>query len=167
MNAWPSCWSAAIWHRPRTPWGSKAKAIAEAFPSTLLGVMLPDPAAVPARRSDRSDLFFRHCAEAGILDALLAYLLPGRALSPSWGQVTDHDDRAALVCALTALAFAAGDFTAVGDGDGWILLPPRRFVRDWAWADLEANASSETTGCLLQLQPPSIPEPGTGMLAAS
>jgi hypothetical protein len=29
--------------------------------------------------------------------------------------VKNYDDRDALVCALTALAVAAGDFTAVGD----------------------------------------------------
>jgi hypothetical protein len=46
--------------------------------------------------------------------------------------VTNHDDRAALICALTALCVAAGDFTAVGDADGWIVPPPRRFVQDWA-----------------------------------
>jgi predicted RNase H-like nuclease len=54
--------------------------------------------------------------------------------------LTNHDDRAALICALTALSVAADDFTAVGDADGWIVLPPRPFVRSWARADLEANA---------------------------
>jgi hypothetical protein len=64
--------------------------------------------------------------------------------------VRNHDDRAALVCAITALAIAAGDFTAVGDADGWIALPPRSFVQPWAWSDLESNAREERPGCLYQ-----------------
>jgi hypothetical protein len=78
----------------------------------------------------------------------MAYLLPGRVLACDVGQITNHDDRAAFVCALTALAVAFGDFSAVGDADGWIILPPWRFVQAWAQAELEENARAEVEGCL-------------------
>ena len=54
-----------------------------------------------------------------------------------------HDDRAAFVCALTAVCVAAGDFVAVGDDDGWIVLPPRRFIQPAQWSLLVANANEE------------------------
>lgn len=62
--------------------------------------------------------------------------------------VTNHDDRAALVCALSALAVVAGDFVAVGDDDGWIILPPRAFIQPAQWALLAANASEQGPGAL-------------------
>jgi hypothetical protein len=46
--------------------------------------------------------------------------------------VVNHDDRAALVCAATALCVASGDYTAVGGQDGWIILPPLVFIKPWA-----------------------------------
>ncbi len=124
------------------------RAVVEAFPSAFLGVMLPDPSVLAAVRANRSDVFYRHLAELGALDGLLARLLPGRRLAGSVLGVTNHDDRAALVCALTSLCVAAGDYVAVGDEDGWIMLPPRGVIADWAWMDLEANACDGTPGCL-------------------
>ncbi|MBI0539654.1 hypothetical protein D9599_29565 [Roseomonas sp. KE2513] len=136
-----------------------AKAVAEAFPNAFLGVMLPDPVAVAASRADRSDVFFRHLVEDGTLECLMAHLLPGRHLALRLGDVTNHDDRAALICAVTALCVAVGDFTAVDDADGWIVLPPRRFVQDWARADLKANAREEMPGCLCWTPEPSEARP--------
>jgi hypothetical protein len=123
-------------------------AIAEAFPSSFLGVTIETPAALAARRADRSDVFFRHLAEAGALHRLLTHLLPGRSLLQHPAAVTNHDDRAALVCAITALGVAAADFVAVGDDDGWIILPPPRFVQPWALDALRANAAEEKTAAL-------------------
>ena len=128
------------------------RAVVEAFPSAFLGMMLSDPAAVVARRADRSDTFFRRLVQDGTLEALLRHLLPGRSMALSLDEITNHDDRAALVCALTALCVAAGDFTATGGADGWIILPPRRFVQEWAWADLEANMREEASECLYKTQ---------------
>ncbi len=45
------------------------RAVVEAFPGAFLGVMLPDPSALAAVRADRSDIFYRHLAELGALDA--------------------------------------------------------------------------------------------------
>lgn len=119
------------------------KAIVEAFPSSFLGVMLEHPLKLKAKRRKRSDCFFRHLASVGALQELAYHLLPGRQARHSWTDVTNHDDRAALVCALTALAVAQGDYTAVGDEDGWIVLPPRQFIRSWAWDILAANGEAE------------------------
>lgn len=126
------------------------RAVVEAFPSSFLGVMIKDPAAVAAKRDNRSDRYFEHLTATGVLQDLLSYLLPARTLSQSLTDVRNHDDRAALICALTALTVAAGDFTAVGDIDGWIVLPPRCFVQGWAWDDLNANAHDETPGSLYE-----------------
>jgi hypothetical protein len=125
------------------------RAIAEAFPSSFLGVMIADPVAFKTRRGDRSDTFFRHLAEAGTINRLVGHLLPGRILRKHPSSVVNHDDRAALVCAITALCVAAGDFMAVGDDeDGWIILPPRNFVQDLALDLLHANAAEEAPDAL-------------------
>jgi hypothetical protein len=130
------------------------KSVVEAFPTAFLGVLLADPAAVTARRTDRSDTFYRYLVEQGTLASLLTHLLPARSMDLPLSSVTNHDDRAALICALTALCVVAGDFTAAGDADGWIILPPRRFVQHWAWADLEANAREERPAYLHQTPAP-------------
>lgn len=125
------------------------RAIVEAFPSAFLGLMIEDPAALNARRGDRSDTFYQHLVQTGGLEGLLDHLLPGRALVASMASITNHDDRAALTCALTALCVAAGRYTAVGDSeDGWIILPPLDLMPAWACALLRQNAAEERTGCL-------------------
>lgn len=107
-------------------------ALAEAFPNSFLGLMLSDPAPFKGGRGKRSDRYFVALAEDGTLERLLAHHLPGRALNQSLAAVTNHDDRAALVCAITALGVARNDCMAAGDSDGWIILPPRCFIAEWA-----------------------------------
>ncbi len=119
------------------------KALVEAFPSSFLGMMIADPARLAARRGDRSDTFFQHLVAQGVLAALLAYCLPGRQLAQDLAAVVNHDDRAALVCALSALCVVKGDFVAVGDDDGWIILPPKSFIQPMHWQLLQLNASEE------------------------
>ncbi len=49
-----------------------------------------------------------------------------------------------MVCALTALCVAVGDFAAVGDStDGWIVLPPKRKFAAWAWKAVSRNAERD------------------------
>ena len=51
--------------------------------------------------------------------------------------LTPRDQRAAAVCALTAMSAARGDAVDVGDAEnGWISLAPRPFLADWARAAL-------------------------------
>jgi hypothetical protein len=124
------------------------KSLVEAFPSSFLGLMIDDPTHLAARRGDRSDTFFQHLAATGGFHALMECLLPGRkpALDPN--AITNHDDRAAFVCALTALCVVASQFVAVGDHDGWIILPPREFIRSPQWDLLALNAKDEPPGSL-------------------
>lgn len=126
-----------------------AKALVEAFPSSFLGLMISDPMALAARRGDRSDTFFRHLAATGGLESLIEHCLPGRQLEIDPSGIFNHDDRAAFVCALTALSVAAGDFVAVGDDiDGWIILPPRQFIQPAQWNLLSQNAIEEAAVAL-------------------
>jgi Protein of unknown function (DUF429) len=124
------------------------KALVEAFPSSFLGMMIAEPALLAARRGDRSDTFFQHLSTTGTLRSLIEHCLPGRQVTNNLSGVANHDDRAALVCALSALCVAVGDFVAVGDDDGWIILPPRRFIQSAQWSLLTANAAEETAGTL-------------------
>lgn len=124
------------------------KAIVEAFPSAFVGLMIKEPAQLAARRGNRSDVFFEHLARRRVLSALIEYCLPRRRLEPDPDVVRNHDDRAALICALSALCVAVGDFVAVGDEDGWIILPPRRFIQRDQWELLSTNAADVGGGAL-------------------
>jgi hypothetical protein len=114
-------------------------ALAEAFPSAYLGVMLAEPSNLSVRRGNRSDLYFVHAANNGLLARLFDHFLPSRQLAEDPVTITNHDDRAAFVCALTALGVAANDFIAVGDDNGRIVLPPANFIQPWAKQLLRAN----------------------------
>jgi hypothetical protein len=137
-----------------------ARAVAEAFPSAFLGLMLEHPGTIPTTRANRSDVYFQFLGMDGTLQRLSLHLLPERTLRTRFEDVTNHDDRAALICALTALCVAAGDFTAVGDAGGWIILPPHLFTAAWARADLQTNA--QETGSFHHYH-----HSGTGMLNTS
>lgn len=128
-------------------------ALVEAFPSSFLGMMILEPARLAARRGDRSDIFFKHLADSGVLHALVGCCLPGPGYALDVTRIVNHDDRAAYVCALTALCLAAGNFTAVGDNDGWIVLPPRQFIQAEQWSLLAANAAEEQAGALHIAEP--------------
>ena len=123
-------------------------AIVEAFPTTFLGVML-DMGCVPGHGA-RSDAYFRHLLgpnadsppqlQTDRLLALLHRLLPNRRFaSGHLGDVRDHEERAAVVCALTALCVVCRSYVAVGDQrNGYIVLPPlakegEPGLQPWAW----------------------------------
>jgi len=132
------------------------RAVVEAFPSSFMGVMLADPSAVAAARGDRSDTYYQFLAQSGGLKSLVNHLLPGASISQDFQSVVDHDDRAGLICALTALCVSRNDYSAVGDGNGWIILPPRKLISDWAWTLLAQNASEETGSCLRAFGPGNV-----------
>jgi hypothetical protein len=83
-------------------------------------------------RQQRSDRYYTALVANGTLDRLLAHHLPGRRRTGDLAAVRNHDERAALVCAVTALGVARGDYMCVGDADGWIILPPPAFLAGWA-----------------------------------
>lgn len=124
-------------------------AIVEAFPTTFLGVMIDYPALLnhPKIRSDR---YFIHLAENQCFNTLVKKLIGNYTWQHSPLEVVNHDDRAALVCAFTALCVASGEFTAVGDkDDGWIILPPQWMFAGWAWQAALEVASRDEGGMLL------------------
>ena len=101
------------------------KAIVEAFPNQFLAALLPE-ADLPPLRRDASDRYWEACVALGLFGDLFDYLLPGRAFETPLSAYGNHDDRAAIVCAMTGLCVAAGRAVGVGDStDGDIMLPPR------------------------------------------
>jgi hypothetical protein len=117
-------------------------AIVEAFPSSFLGLLIENPKSLGVQRGNRSDRFYLDLVRSGGFSKLAEHLLPGRRFVTDMASIGNHDDRAAVVCALTALCVAVGEYTAVGDGDGWIILPPRDLIAAWAWPLLCENARS-------------------------
>lgn len=130
-------------------------AIVEAFPTTFLGVMLKHPASLNRpKNKQKSDIFFAHLAENRSLDQFVKKLLGDRKWSENIDEIKNHDDRAAFVCALTALCVVAGNFTAVGDDrGGWIILPPQWAFANWAWKAIcetaQLTAARDEEGKLL------------------
>jgi hypothetical protein len=108
--------------------------------TTFLGVLIEDPTQLNANRAHRSDVFYEYLVHSSGLSKLVVRLLPGRKIVSSFGAVTHHDEREAIVCALTALCIECGHYTIVGDQeDGWIVLPPQSEIKGWAWRILEEN----------------------------
>ena len=155
-NARSTCCRAADWQNFTVRRGSfdvsaipgrfARRATVEAFPTTFLGVMIECPAQLKRPKS-RSDRYFAHLAEHHCIDRFVQRLLGGRKCIHDPRDVKNHDDRAALIGALTALAVVAGEFTGVGDEeDGWIILPPQWAFAAWAWAAACATARDEAPG---------------------
>ena len=131
----------AIHHKP-----IDKKAVVEAFPTSFLGVMVRYPDRLSA--GERSDRYFAHLDGHQFPDRSLTQLIECLIGPKKWKRhphiLTNHDDRAAWVCAITALCIACGDYTAVGDcEDGWIILPPKWAFEDWAWEAILANVNRE------------------------
>ena len=113
--------------------------IVEAFPNCFLGVCVPeaDYANQPRlRRGKKFDWLYDRWCERRLFRALA----PDAAFAAYCEATTDHEERAALVCALTALCLAAGRSAAVGDArGGWFFLPHLDFWEPWSRAALEQN----------------------------
>jgi hypothetical protein len=143
------CDTAWQWHRevsgaalsapfPRV-WPDKN--IVEAFPNGFLGVLLPIGAVGRLRRGDKFDALYDACGAQGMwatLSAILKWTDP--KLFESLPVTTDHDERAALVCALTALCVWKGRYVAVGEPQGgYLFFPPWSLWPPWAKAGLDQN----------------------------
>jgi len=97
-------------------------ALVESFPNQFLGSLI-DESNLPVLNRDASDRYWEYLATSGGLEILLRTLLKPCRFEVQPGAIKDHDERAAVTCALTALAVAAE--SAVGDPeDGDIFLPP-------------------------------------------
>lgn len=119
--------------------------IQESFPNAFLGVQLPPSVfETPIRRGIKSDVFWARCLKRQNLANLIALLFKtkAKAIFRKAAALSNHDERAAFVCAMTARGAHLNVNTLVGDGrDGTIALPPREFIQNWAWEALaERNA---------------------------
>ena len=121
------------------------RALVEAFPSSFMAFMLSDPSEMARGRSGKSDRFFLGLLAQGRMRRILAHFFPQAAFDAP-ATITHHDDRAAFVCALSAVAVAADNYAAVGDDDGWIVLPPPELIEPWALQRLHANAEEIDPG---------------------
>lgn len=116
--------------------------VVEAFPNAFLGVCIEacDYEGMPGlRRGGKFDWLYGQWVAKGRFRTLLKQL--GLRLSELQGECernTQHDERAALVCLLTAAAVSSGKYTAVGDAHGgYFFLPPLRSWADWARREID------------------------------
>jgi Protein of unknown function (DUF429) len=118
--------------------------IVEAFPNAFLGVLLSahDFDHTPRKRGAKFDWLFEKCRLAHkILHVVDSIGLPQiRGVLSSIETNTDHDQRAALVCLLTAAGVAAGRYTAVGNQQGgYFFLPPWNSWAVWPQEEIEVQ----------------------------
>lgn len=121
--------------------------IVEAFPNAFLGVLLGDDdfaALGPIRRGNKSDAYYARLAAHKGFDPILDLLgwRDDTLRATIHDVATDgsraaHDQRAALVCLLTAACALSGAVDYVGDeAGGFICLPPKGLWAPWARAAL-------------------------------
>ncbi|MGH9661806.1 MAG: hypothetical protein ACRD96_24880 [Bryobacteraceae bacterium] len=128
--------------------------IVEAFPNAFLGVCLATSVytASPGR-GEKTDWLYEQCVARGIFRGLADRLAWDRPRF--WQTVTEnrhHDERAALVCAVTALCVLRGEYVAVGDATGgYFFMPPWAMWADWARASLDANRRDSRLGAQVEV----------------
>ena len=101
----------------------------EAFPNAFLGVLLKGAHYDQLKGTEqekKSDQFWRVAVEDDLLlRDLIKHLVPQTAPDKSLVTISNHDHRAAFVCALAGLCVAKNRYVSVGDPvDGNICLPP-------------------------------------------
>lgn len=110
--------------------------IVEAFPNAFLGVVVPRDRydEMPRlRRGKKFDWLYDQWRDGDLFRPMAIELDPTGALLRDFQDCTDHDERAALVCLLTAGAVGSGRYTAIGDQIGGYFFLPR--LSNWAlWA---------------------------------
>lgn len=157
-------------HRPAI----HPRAVVEAFPNLCLGVMCDDdsrsPYPRPARRRHWTDTLYPCLVGGAKLQTLMTCLLPGHRVAGSWIEVTHHEDRAALACAVTALGVAVGRHVAVGSTDGWIVLPPAeawgRADDGGAWAERALRENVASAAGLFPGRRPAVYRDGEAWITA-
>ena len=119
--------------------------LVEAFPNAFLGVCVTEDAFAQMprlRRGKKFDWLYGQWQKDGIAERLPLNSAPTVSLFSEKMQKThDHEERAALVCLMTAACVADGSFTAVGDkAGGWFFLPPWSLWADWAKEEASRQA---------------------------
>lgn len=119
--------------------------LVEAFPNAFLGVLIPSARfdAMPRlRRGKKFDWLYDQCCDiiafSNVVDAIGSEEV--RGILATIERNRDHEERAALVCLLTAAAVAEGRYTAVGDEQGgYFFLPPWDSWAEWARQELDTQ----------------------------
>lgn len=123
--------------------------LVEAFPNAFLGVCITQDAFAQMprlRRGKKFDWLYdqwlsENIGERLALDSPAEVTLLWKAMS----ETQDHEERAALVCLMTAACVACNTFTAVGDeSGGWFFLPPWSAWADWAKEETDRQAERLT-----------------------
>lgn len=127
------------------------KRVVEAFPNAFLAALIPEKD-LPTLRRDAVDRYWETAAvQSDLLGKLLNLLLPGRELQFNLKDCTNHEHRAGVICALTALTVVEGLHVGVGDPiDGDIILPP---LNSWGAA---SNGSASWVERELRLNLPKV-----------
>jgi hypothetical protein len=117
--------------------------VVEAFPNAYLGVALDDGCyeEMPRlRRGRKFDwLYDQWCASNLFVDVSHTIGVP-EAVPQACRCNRDHEERAALVCLLTAASVFSGRYVAIGDAvGGYLFLPPWSHWADWARASINQN----------------------------
>lgn len=115
--------------------------LVEAFPNAFLGVCVPDDKyrnMPKLRRGKKFDWLYDQWCGAGLFSKLAEFIgLEGRLVADACQSNRHHEERAALVCLLTAASVASGKYAAAGDKlGGYIFLPPMTFWAAWAQEEL-------------------------------
>lgn len=145
---------AAVLVRDALPYGPSVFAslpIIEAFPNTFMGLLLPEGRFLSwstSLRLAKSDWLYEQLIELGILRKLLDRLvLNDSRFRNVFEQTTNHDQRAALVCLLTAMFAVDRTATIIGDKHGgWFWLPPIDLWAGWAQDSLKLALSKHQRG---------------------
>ena len=120
----------------------EARNLVEAFPNAFMGVLLPGRCfdRIPKmRRGQKFEWLYKQCRERKIFDSIIDTI--GNAnLSSVLHHIKsnqNHDQKAALICLLTAASVSAGRYTAVGDSKGgYFFLPAWNVWDPWARREL-------------------------------
>jgi predicted RNase H-like nuclease len=124
--------------------------IIEAFPNAYLGVCLPETAYLGAGRVERRKKLhwlYDSWIDRGLFQQAIDEmgLTQIHRVGAKCERTKNRDERAALICLLTAAGVYAGRYTAVGDPvGGYFFLPPWSM---WAaWARDEVDRQQEEIG---------------------
>lgn len=116
--------------------------IVEAFPNGVLGVSLDESVFRDCpQRNEKFDWLYERWLSQGTLARLQSILnWPREAFWEAAASNNQHDERAAIVCAMTAICVLRGSYVAVGEPNtGFFFLPPWAIWQPWARSALRAN----------------------------
>lgn len=123
-------------------WG--ARNLVEAFPNAFMGVLLPGGCfdRMPKlRRGKKFEWLYDECLKRKKFNSVIDVI--GGATPSVLHHIKtnqNHDQKAALICLLTAAALAAGRYTAVGNPKGgYFFLPSWEVWAPWARQELETQ----------------------------